>query len=259
MIVRKLFILCSIALILWIIKGAFVSKHAEESPQKNLIVKEEPIRHVASASVPEYSSVNAISAEANSESMDHQERIEALMSCAKAPLECPFNFENIELHEQVYNIGSEILDEFSLYKTELDSGKKDIAKASELIRSMLQYPDERVKLEALKFTNEKNLDFDSLLNNLLDQLEDAVDPQLIAEALQGLQKYINTPYEVEILNFVEQVLMHGSYQASRQMAEMAYMLMSEGNRARFESMAQELPPNSLKRELLETSLHKAFP
>ena len=66
-------------------------------------------------------------------------------------------------------------------------------------------------------------------------------------------------YEAEVLNFVEQVLLHGSAQASRQMAELSYLLMSEGNRARFESWAQELPPNSLKRELFEASLHRAYP
>ncbi len=141
----------------------------------------------------------------------------------------------------------------------MQTGKHDRAKLGELIKGLLAYPDERVKLEALKLANETNHIDDSRLQVIFAQLENAVDPELIAEAIKGLQLYLRTSYEEEVLIFVEKILFTGSYLASRQMAESSYLLMYDGNRARFERWAAELPADTLKKQLFEASLHKAYP
>ncbi len=182
------------------------------------------------------------------------ERLQALAQCDEAqPQQC--RLDDSDPRAAHFDLGQRVTKELAILAALARRNALGDVDGNGIARRSMQYEDGHVQEAALDLMsalppNSANVDV------ILDTLQRGHDAQIYTQAMRELVRYPDQAARSRIESTLMETLQSGGHFAGQAVAQEIMPFLNSSNLPRFQELAQQLPPGSAKRRLLEGTLEE---
>ena len=181
-------------------------------------------------------------------------RLQALARCEQQPQNC--NLDNSDPRAAHFDLGRRMAAELGHLAMLARAGARmDEVDGAGIARNHMQNENGHVQEAALELMSALPPD-SANADAILTALQQGHDAQIYAQAMRELQRYPDSGVRSRVESTLVETLQTGGHFAGQAVAQDILPFLDSGNVARFQELAEQLPPGSAKRRLLEGTLQE---
>jgi hypothetical protein len=178
-------------------------------------------------------------------------RLQALAKCEQQPQQC--GLDDSDPRAAHFDLGQRLAKELGNLAALARIGALGDVDGGSIARRNLQYEDGHVQEAALSLISTLPPD-PANVDAILAALQRGHDAGIYGQAMQELLRYPDEAARSRVENTLIETMQTGGHFAGQTVAQEILPFLNNGNLARFQELAEQLPPGSAKRKLLEGTL-----